>query len=476
MLSGPMFRAETIRKLLDSSTAFDQSYRGKKMSLKDSQTIGLRGFPLLNIDPIATSYDELKPTCCHLALDKPTRLPGDYIFASNNIDDVGALKPVSAPLLPVQHPNREYNIHLGKMGKTEKYLADNPLESEFSVIGDIEELTKRAIAYTKFLAQKYPDLHIFSDHVQMKRSVLGVDVYSNNASFVILNQVMNNFQGVWGSEEMFVRAIMGYEKTMTDLFDKFMKDFNPRIVGVQEATLDYFVSYMRMLRNISPPSGMPTWLCFYCHTLLEGSAILVDETYVDLGWLNNPTTCWFSKEPNGDLFIGHQSYSCQTGSPYDLLMRSGVPMREGKNQNNVWAVCGHPGRTFSAVVIKLKGKSILMLNIHSPNPAPDVNVAHAVPYESLGRDAEFRKTGWKRQHEWLNYLLNGRDDPSTDPVITKIRAAYKGVCENRLLMTGDFNDASRVYLGDDDVDIMTLPSPFQASPSPLHMAPPLYPL
>ena len=79
---------------------------------KDEETIGLQGFPEFNIDPIASSYEDLLPTCCHLALDKPTRLPGDYIFVSNNIRQIGTLQPVSAPLLDAPHPNRPYAYNL----------------------------------------------------------------------------------------------------------------------------------------------------------------------------------------------------------------------------------------------------------------------------------------------------------------------------------------------------------------------------
>ena len=77
---------------------------------------------------------------------------------------------------------------------------------------------------------------VFSDHAQVKRTINGIDVYSNNASFVILSKFMKE-EGPWGFEEMFVRAVLNRENEMADLFEKFMWSFQPPVVGVQEATL-----------------------------------------------------------------------------------------------------------------------------------------------------------------------------------------------------------------------------------------------
>ncbi len=389
----------------------------------------MQGFPELGISGLARSYKDLKPTCCHLALDKPTRLPGDYIFVSDQIESsniaVGELEVVSAPLLEVGNPNQEYPIHL-----KHKVLSDG----EFNVTSGVEKLTLGAKSYIEALEKMYPEKDYFSDHVQVKRSIGGVEVYSNNASFVLLNKIAaqkaEDKYSIGGSEEMFVRALMQGDWLPEDKFATFMTKFEPKVVGVQEATLIYFKHYMEKLNE-----GKHT--CFYCQTGFEGSAILVDPTLVSQRWLKGKNY-WFHGIYNERIQLGDQSYTKQEYKEVPQL---------NNYKSYVWAVCGEPGRTFSAVVLTIENKDILMLNVHSPNPAAENNktISWEEPYNKSARDNEFRTKGYTRQYEWLKMLLL---EKSENVVVQKIQNEYNDAdkCGRRLLIVGDFNDASRLYI------------------------------
>lgn len=444
-------RAEQlVRILAQEHAAYRSGYlprrrnspsRWRRADRKDDETIGLRGFPALHIQPIATRFEELPKTCCHLSLDKPTRLPGDYVFASTNIPDIGNLEVVSAPLLPVTYPNRPYALHL----KSGVGIG----ESEFDTLNR-DSLTSGAKSYIKALKELHKEKEAFSDHVQVRRSINGVKVYSNNASFVVLNKVMEQ-ETLWGSEEMFVRAVMEKDGRMNDLFLKYMSAFSPPVVGVQEATLSYFIMYMTRpdCDGRTPQDGK---YCFFCQTDFEGSAILVNKELVSQTWMTSPNY-WFGEMEDTQVLLGAESYcnEKQQGPPFDKL---------AAKESDVWAVCGHPGRTFSAVVLTLGEQDILMLNVHSPNPAADKVVKFNPPYdrddppaaasatsaqqdldEVTGKN-EFERKGYTRQSEWLSMLLLEERDHNA--VLAKIRAEYNR-CEGRLIIVGDFNDASRVY-------------------------------
>jgi hypothetical protein len=229
---------------------------------------------------------------------------------------------------------------------------------------------------------------------------------------------------------MFVRAVMDKEQIMSDLFEKFMFTFSPPVVGVQEATLSYFIMYMA--RKEPGTKTQKKRYCFYCQTDAEGSAIVVDKKKVSETWMNS-SNYWFKPMTDTEVLLGEDSYCAgfQKGYPFELLP---------EKKSDVWAVCGQPGRTFSAVVLKLGDEDILMLNVHSPNPAVDKEIKHLSPYDKL--NPEFEKKGYTRQREWLEMLLL---TPSDNAVVQKIQAEYER-CEKRLIIVGDFNDASRVYI------------------------------
>ena len=96
------------------SNEFLEAHQKKRRKLQDSATIGLVGFERFGIAPLAPRFQDLILTCCHLAKDKPTRLPGDYIFISNALGTSGPLEAVSAGLGDPdfadaqQHPNKLY--------------------------------------------------------------------------------------------------------------------------------------------------------------------------------------------------------------------------------------------------------------------------------------------------------------------------------------------------------------------------------
>ena len=134
-------------------------------------------------------------------------------------------------------------------------------------------------------------------------------------------------------------------------------------------------------------------------------------------------------------FIGEESYCAvfQKGYPYNLL-----PQRV----SDVWAVCGKPGRTFSAV-LSLNGEDVLMLNLHCSNPAVDKTIVCKSPYDKL--DGEFEQKSATRHREWLHMLLRRQPENS---VVRKIQLEYQR-CQERLIIVGDFNDASRLYINND---------------------------
>ncbi len=382
------------------STKKELEHPGRAPNFRDAETIGLQGFPDLGIDPIADSYDGLAHTCCHLAMDKPTRLPGDYVFGSNHIESVDTnMEIVSAPLLKIKDANDMYETHLKKR--------------------DAEELMPAAKAYLERVREAFPNDKVYSDHVQVKRTINGIDVYSTNASFVVLNRVASPKKVIppesplWGSEKLYVMAAM-QNGLLPDLFQQFMNKYTPEVVAVQEATDEYLSMYMAKPENHADTS------CFYCSSGIEGSAIIVKSKFVSDTWKNG-RNYWFD-----DTF----RYNYAVGMEIDSF---------------VWSVCGKKGRAFSAVVLCLGDQDILMLNMHSPNPAVDETLADTVPPFDKWTHKEYRRKAFSRQNEWLQMLLTDSNVAAKNSVVEKIQSEYQR-CEKRLILAGDFNDASRLYI------------------------------
>ena len=368
--------------------------------MKDAETIGIQGFPKLGIPGLEESYDKLDHTCCHLAMDKPTRLPGDYVLASSNLK-AGPLEVISAPLLKVPNPNEPYKPRLSEW--------------------NLKESVPAAAEYLRRVQEANPGLSIYSDHVQVMREIMGTRVYSTNASFVVMDVATGKLKkedttkGFWGTEKYFVLGMIANGQ-MDDFFQNFMDDKRPSVVGVQEATLEYFKYFMGKPAN----SGRKT--CFFTQSGPEGSAIVVEDRLVSKKWLDGEN-CWYEPAQDG-VRVGHLSV-------------------EGPS---LWSVCGKAGRTFSAAVLTLNGQDVLMLNMHSPNPASDVILKSDPPFEKMN-GLEYQKKAFTRQQEWLDMLLNANPSGSDGHalVVKKIQAEYNR-CEKRLILTGDFNDASRVYI------------------------------
>ena len=307
---------------------------------------------------------------------------------------------VSAPLLEINGPNVPYETH----------LKDH----------DAHALMPAAKAYLKKIEDKFPGKKVYSDHVQVRRRIMGTEVYSTNASFVVLNKSRDEKdKGPFGSEKLYVMAAMEND-LIKDLFQEFMDDEERNVVGVQEATLPYFRAYMQKAKNKDKTT------CFYCHSDLEGSAIVVKDKLVSTEWKDG-RNYWFSPDGGNDTHLQLGNHSFDT---------------------YLWSVCGVKGRTFSAVVLTLQNKDVLMLNMHSPNPAVAAEKVLKSEHPFTGMSNKpYEKHAFSRQHEWLQMLLTKETGPGvTGDVVRKIQAEYNR-CERRLIIVGDFNDASRVYIG-----------------------------
>ena len=285
-------------------------------------------------------------------------------------------------------------------------------------------------------------LKFFSDHLFVERSLANNKILSANVSFAMLEgKDMGSeylIRGAFsqhklnGTDPLNVNTNKVFE-TYMDLYCKQNKNNPPGILGLQEyvagklpKTLGHYTSG----QVIATVSGR------------EGSAICVHESCLDTE----------ARKMNKRI--------------QDLIPLVGP----------VWAVA-KGGRTFSAAVACFAQNKTLILNIHGPNPSDEADGGYRlkdeteradlkdafvlVPQEIIdmffqeGAEEPFQTNNKLFLEKWLSYVLlaegAGDEDNRAFKDRDKSLMLYKLLrelyeeCKYRLIVMGDFNDASELY-------------------------------
>lgn len=323
-----------------------------------------------------------------MALDKPTRLPGDLIMFSSTLGNFDSKLSVPANEEPLAElPEFHENVVKGQGRHPNERYTPDPLKPSSVLIQDLANSRGT------------------SDHMIVTRKLNHFNIMSANASFaMLLGKTM-------GSEALFVKAKSYRYDTPSvflDFLGKVPHDEFPHVLGIQEYVSD-------------PLKGRLQQMGFkLCETQSdqEGSCIAIQQP------LYNPLS---------DKLFGFESNS------------------------EHWAV-GAIGRTFSAAVANLP-KPTLVLNLHAPNPAeaaeggwylnketmreieqnPNEKMFSKIPPElkvMLTTD-QFKSHIRTYINLWLESILV---HPTCE--LHRVLSRLFNECETRLVVMGDFNDAS----------------------------------
>jgi hypothetical protein len=320
-------------------------------------------------------------TCCRLALDKPTRLPGDLIMYSWADDN-------QLELAYAEEELSELPEFMNNDSKNTPY--DTPLDP--TTVTNIPDVS-----------------HNHSDHVFVQRKFNGYICMSANVSFA---QLLNEAQG---SEVLFVKSRKTlYDKT-SGLFASYIGDMQtkPHILGIQEYVV--LPALQEALRSMK-------YTLYETKSRSEGSCIAVKSNIVNESLTN-------------------------------LIFE----LRDEHLNDHAWAV-GVTGRTFSAAVVDVPNAT-LVLNVHAPNPS-DANhggwhknkkelnskmntVSRYLPdnAKNMFKTDAFQKGIRMFMNKWLSSVLGGESESALHNRLAYIFTR----CNYRLILMGDFNDASWIY-------------------------------
>ena len=401
-------------------------YRGNDSEHAGFRSISKFGIPRylqgVNIDGLTT--------CCWYSYDKPSRMPGDVILVSSNVN--------------AKDPNLEGEPFTSIVDFEETLLSSlkvkGGLSSNESYEPKLEKLEYNELAE---LSKKInlPSSGMYSDHIPTSRLVEGIQMVTFNASFVILKmqaRFVNHLptlllEGVGG-------ATHGSEGLAAMAIARQI---------VANVTKD--LPFPRFVNNVLRP--------------LDSGVVLIQE------WLS--PNKYRGGDFEGNEFIcnvlitnGYKTFQTHSGFEGSCIAykeNKATPIVSDElcaklNETGFWSWCGIEGRTWS--VIRCEGdRPFLCMNVHGPNIGPDGKPKKTVgPFYS--KMNEYFGVAWftkntidynrfksdiRTAHQiFLDCLLEEevpRDVKEPDSqAIVSIRDAYKK-CEKRLVVGGDWNDA-----------------------------------